>query len=163
MKVEKKLKMLKETLANLSESVDVLSESVDDFNDILEALIEEVEEKNKKDISVEEADKVINRILTDEQEAKLNKEFNKVPDASELFADMLVEVINKLLDYIIKDVESNCEEEQPCCEEEKEAVAFCLKEGNSYIFYHYESTFTLSMAELLEMLSFEDEEAEFIL
>jgi len=169
MKVEKKLKMLKETLANLSESVETLvessntlSEAVDDFNDILEALIEEVEEKNMKDISVEEADKVINRILTDEQEAKLNNEFNKVPDESEFFADVFVDVINKLLDHIIEEVESRCEE-QPCCKEEKEAVAFCLKEGDSYTFYPYKSTFTLSRAELLEMLSFEDEEAEFIL
>lgn len=152
MKVEKKLKMLKETLSDLSESVETLvessntlSEAVDDFNDILEALIEEVEVKNKKDISDEEADKVIGEIA----EMVFGKHLDVFTKGNDVFV-------------AIPSCEEPCKA-TPCCEEEKEGVALCLKEGSLYTFYPYKSTFTLSKAELLEMLSFEDEEAEFIL
>ena len=152
MKVEKKLKMLKETARSLSNEVD-------DFNLILEALIEEVEEKNKKDFSMEEANNVINDI---------NKKENEVTDSSTKgLIDIILEGIDEFLEKIIEDIESQHEEDAfPCCKEEvekKEAVTFCLKEGDLYTFYPYKSTFTLSRAEIIELLSFEDEEAEFIL
>lgn len=148
MKIEKRLKKQKEVLKGLSKSVEILTELVNDFDRILESLIEEVEEKNK-DVSEEEADRVINEMS--------EKHSMNIVDFFNVFGLLNGE------QSIVDGVEGISKQGCDGINKEKKAVCFMLKEDDSYTFYPYASSFTLTKDDILDILDIKEGTAEFIL